>query len=261
MDDFFVGYDPPMPASLARFTRRASVVAIVGATAAAALLATTGHRLLDGGTFAFGSPELVTGRVIEHPHPAVIEGDRRTGGITLVVAPGKHGAAPLVAGLGGREVRLAGTRIQRHGHDMLELLPGTIAPSPKPSMPQSSIPGAARDDGGATVDPTRDTPGQVLLHGEVVDSKCYLGVMVPGEGHTHRACASLCVRGGIPAALLVRTADGDSRLYLLETPAGEAIGPSLAAWAGRRALVPGVTGRRGDWRTLRTTPATWRAAP
>ena len=45
-----------------------------------------------------------------------------------LVAPGKHGAAALVAGLDGREVRLRGTLIYRGGETMLEVVPGSVAP-------------------------------------------------------------------------------------------------------------------------------------
>ncbi len=31
-----------------------------------------------------------------------------------------------------------------------------------------------------------------------MDSKCYLGVMNPGQGKVHRDCAARCLSGGIP---------------------------------------------------------------
>jgi hypothetical protein len=48
----------------------------------------------------------------------------------------------------------------------------------------------------------------IEVRGEIVDSKCFLGVMVPGSGKTHKDCASLCLRGGIPPALYVRDQSG-----------------------------------------------------
>ncbi len=41
------------------------------------------------------------------------------------------------------------------------------------------------------------TLGNFELKGEIVDSKCYLGQMNHGEGKIHKACASLCIRGGL----------------------------------------------------------------
>jgi hypothetical protein len=57
--------------------------------------------------------------------------------------------------------------------------------------------------------------GEVQLTGEIVDSKCYFGVMNPGNGKVHRDCAARCISGGIPPALLVRDAEGRSDTVLL----------------------------------------------
>jgi hypothetical protein len=101
---------------------------------------------------------------------------------------------------------------------------------------------------------------RVVLRGEIVDSKCFLGVMVPGAGNTHRDCASLCLRGGIPPALFVREADGSSSLVLLAGRAG--LGDRAAAVAGEPVQVSGTIERRGGWRVLRTDPGDWtRLAP
>ena len=53
------------------------------------------------------------------------------------------------------------------------------------------------------------------LTGEIVDSKCYFGVMNPGNGKVHRDCAVRCISGGIPPAFLVRDANGQTVTLLL----------------------------------------------
>ena len=40
--------------------------------------------------------------------------------------------------------------------------------------------------------------GKFELNGEIVDGKCYLGVMNPGSGKVHRDCAARCLSGGVP---------------------------------------------------------------
>lgn len=55
--------------------------------------------------------------------------------------------------------------------------------------------------------------GEFTLQGEIVDSKCYLGVMRPGNTKTHRACAVRCIAGGVPPVLLVRDAQGDAMYF------------------------------------------------
>jgi hypothetical protein len=96
------------------------------------------------------------------------------------------------------------------------------------------------------------------LRGEIVDTKCFLGVMVPGVGTTHKDCASLCLRGGIPAGLFVRDREGRTSLLLLEDASGEPAGREVLAYAGEAIEITGVTARRGGWLHLRSDPATWR---
>jgi hypothetical protein len=57
--------------------------------------------------------------------------------------------------------------------------------------------------------------GEVQLTGEIVDSKCYFGVMNPGAGKVHRDCAVRCISGGIPPAFLVRDGSGKTVTILL----------------------------------------------
>jgi hypothetical protein len=57
--------------------------------------------------------------------------------------------------------------------------------------------------------------GIVALTGEIVDSKCYLGVMNPGAGKVHRDCAARCIAGGIPPAFIAKDSDGVSKTLVL----------------------------------------------
>ena len=98
----------------------------------------------------------------------------------------------------------------------------------------------------------------VTVKGEVVDSKCFLGVMVPGSGKTHKDCASLCLRGGVPPALFVRDRAGESALMLLTGASGEAIDARALEIAGEAAEMTGMLQRQGGWPVLRTDPAAWR---
>jgi len=63
--------------------------------------------------------------------------------------------------------------------------------------------------------------GVVSLTGEIVDSKCYLGVMNPGQGKVHRDCAARCLSGGIPPIFI--TTDGHEQ-FLLVGLDGRALG-------------------------------------
>ena len=126
-DEFFIGYAPPMPPLLAAFVRR-RVIAIAVLLAAWAVVAATGHVRLEGGTFAFGHPEIVSGTIVARPFP-VLKPDHdeaRARPWPLLVAPGKHGADSLVTGLDGRHVTFMGTRIERGEHAMIEIDPASL---------------------------------------------------------------------------------------------------------------------------------------
>ena len=244
MNDFFIGYNWPQPPDLLRAVKRAALglgVGVVGLSGALAV----GHVPLEGGLFEFGQVRTVTGTVVEHPHPMLRPDDGATAW-PLLVSKGKHGATEAVRGLDGQRVHLQTTRIARGPHTMLEI---DVAPGadPRASRPVPT-PGA---------EPVTPPAGRVTLRGEIVDSKCFLGVMVPGAGTTHRDCASLCLRGGIPPALFVRDADGSSSLVLLSGPE-PALRDRAAALAGEPVEVSGTIERRGGWRVLRTEPDGWR---
>ncbi len=249
-DEFFIGYAPPMPPQLARFVARTVFGLACGALTWAATLA-AGHVPLDGGTFEFGHPQRFIGTVVEHPYPALrpdgaSEIDRRW---LLLVAPGKHGADSIVRGLDGRHVTLMGTRIRRGAQTMIETEPDSIVPveESKASTMAAAVPTDGTSD---------DRP--VEVRGEIVDSKCFLGVMVPGSGKTHKDCAALCLRGGVPPALHVQDRSGRSSVVLLTGSTGEKIGAEHLQRAGEAIDMTGVVGRQGGWLMLRSDPRSWR---
>jgi hypothetical protein len=270
-DELYIGYAPPMPPHIARFVKRVVLAIAAGAPLAASLIA-IGHVRLDGGTFEYGRSRTIAGVITAHPYPAirlerpVMPGeDTGSSQWALLVAPGKHGAGTLATPFDGRRVTLDGTRIQRGGAVMFEVAPGTIAASPDSrSLSAAAEPAAAEPAAAANGAP-------VTLRGEIVDSKCFLGVMVPGEGKTHKDCASLCLRGGIPPAFVVRDREGRTALLLLVSESGGSLAGHAAAsrLAGEPIELTGViedettpsAARERGWRTLRTNPSTWRALP
>jgi hypothetical protein len=249
-DEFFIGYAPPMPPRLGQFVGRVVIgvgclVVVVAVTLAA------GHVRLEGGTFEFGHSKSFSGTIVERPYPGLrLDGvDSNIAPWPLLVAPGKRGADALVSGLEGRHITLTGTRIQRGAHMMIEVEPASLS---------SNVSAAPSADPTALIE--QSDKGIVALTGEVVDSKCFLGVMVPGSGKTHKECASLCLRGGIPPALYVQDRAGHSSLLLLVGPTGEPIGARALQVAGEAISLTGSIQQRGGWLVLRTDPAFWHRA-
>lgn len=201
---------------------------------AAALAVTTaaGHRPLPAATFEFGIVRSFQGLVLADPYPSLLVRRGTVASRFLLVGPGKSGADALVAGAVGQSATLRGSLVFRDGQAAVQVEPGSVVPLNEP---------AAR--------PAPDDLGAVYLEGEIVGAKCHLGVMNPGSGIVHRACARLCLRGGVPPLLAVRLEDGRTEGVFLTGPQGEAVGRAVAGLAG----VPvGVRGR-----LVRKGPATF----
>jgi methionine sulfoxide reductase heme-binding subunit len=250
-EEFYVGYLPAAPPRLRRFVRGVVACACVVLFGAGALLL-SGQGPFRASRFEYGHPAPWRGVLREGSAPAL---EVRRPGIAaagldappdlvsryLLVAPGKHGAQELCAGLDGQTVALEGTLIHRDGVVMLEL---TGRPVP-----------AGAGAGAARVAP--DAPvalGEVELVGQVVDSKCYFGVMNPADTVTHRACAERCLSGGVPALLRVRAADGTELTPLLTGRDGRSLNLELLDRVAVPVRVRGALERQGDLLLLRTSP-------
>jgi nitrite reductase/ring-hydroxylating ferredoxin subunit/DMSO/TMAO reductase YedYZ heme-binding membrane subunit len=241
--ELYVGYLPASPPGLARRTR-AVVTGLVVAGIAASLIASSQVRTLRASRFEHGVARSFRGWIQAGPYPmlAVPRPGRLDGASRyLLVAPGKHGARELVADFDGREVTLAGSLVFHGDRTMIEVEPGSIA--------------AVESDARAPALAAAESLGEVVLEGEIVDSKCHLGVMNPGERRTHRACAKLCIRGGIPPLLWVEDQSGHAEKLLLVDRDGRAVNDAVVDLVGDPVEVAGELVRDGDWLVLRADPA------
>jgi hypothetical protein len=254
-DEFYIGYETGTPPGIARSLGRV-VAAVVAMSVLAAGGALAVHHRLAPATFEFGHPEIATGELRRNPYPRLLVGGRTT----WLVGPGKAGAESVLGGIAAGRVALTGTRIARGPHVMLEVVPGSARPDHEHGT--RPVPSGSGTDGTDLVPLDAETAARqvhgaadVTVRGEIVDSKCFLGVMNPGEGTVHRDCARVCLRGGIPPMLLVRGAAAEEALMLLVDATGAPIGRQLADRAGQAVEVRGRLTRDGDVLVLATTPA------
>ncbi len=194
-DEFYVGYMPNAPVVLSRRLR--VIIALLGAAGLAIAVALVlGQSPFASSKFEWGIYREYTGTIDDLPYPTLAT----SAGRYLLVAEGKHGLRGYPSG----RVTLMGSLIARGDDRMLEVRSGTI----------HSISGTQVVSSPANL-------GQVRLRGEIVDSKCYLGVMNPGNGKVHRDCAARCISGGLPAAFVVR--DTGQVILLSGLPAKEVL--------------------------------------
>lgn len=233
---FYIGYQPHAPRALGRRARIAAAALLLVAVSVAATLALA-HSRLTPAVFEFGETRRLEGVVVERPYPTLVverpgmAGDHEAFSRYLLVGPGKHGAGELVAGYDAKRVRLSGTLVYRDGRTMIEVEPGSIEPveaaTAAPMLATESL-------------------GRFTLTGEIVDSKCYLGVMNPGEGKPHRDCAVRCISGGAPPLFVARDAGGRRAQLLLVGPSGEPLNHEVLDFVAEPVEVTGDVIRAGD---------------
>src|SRR5206468_9250 len=105
---------------------------------------------------------------------------------------------------------------------------------------------------------TPESFGQQTLTGEIVDSKCYLGVMNPGALTPHRACAIRCISGGIPPVLLVRQSNGPALYLLLVSRHGKPVNKQVLNLVAEPVEITGEVERQDELLILRSDPITYR---
>jgi hypothetical protein len=248
-DEFYVGYLPASPADLSRWVRRRVGLAVFAFVLVGAALAASMAEF-PAKAFEFGGSRSLAGWIRAEPVPSLLV--RAPGRASedaawaryLLVRPGKAGANEDVAGLDGCFVQLEGTLVYREDQAMIEIVPGTIRPA---QAAGASPPPAVVVDLGV----------QTLV-GEIVDSKCYLGVMSPGDTKVHRECAARCISGGIPPLFLVREAGGRAAYLLLLSADGRSINREVLPMIAEPLEITGRVERHPDLLVLKADPSTYR---
>ena len=233
---FYVGY-LPLPRRLRVFLLGAVGVLLIAdvAVALAAFEAQPAHP-----TGAWGAEGEVAYRGLfqARPYPLLRLSDRTI----LLVGEGKQGAPAGLDSLDGTLVEAKGYPILRGDLTILQL---DQAP--------------ARIEGAAPALPPVAAGRSARLAGELVDSKCYAGAMNPGEGKTHKGCASLCVFGGIPPLLVVRGAGPDPTWYILADPQGGPLNRAAAPLVGEAVELGGTIVEAPFYRVFEIAPGTLEA--
>jgi len=202
MNEFYIGYLPKAPAGIARRIRAVVVLLFIFAAISAVVFARV-QRTFAPSVFEYGKVGTFEGTLEATPYPMlIVVGPGSTepkASRFLLVAEGKHGADSQVAAFAGKNVRLRGTKIYRDNQTMIEVITGSISALGDSKEPR----------------PTTQELGSFELTGEIVDSKCYLGVMNPANGKVHRDCSVRCISGGIPPIFATNDFNGSPAILLL----------------------------------------------
>ena len=240
--EFYVGYLEPAPFEIRRFRRKVVSILAAGVVAVAVTL-TASQQPFAPATFEFLNYRTLEGVIEESPYPSLLVERPGAPGAGFsryfLVTEGKAGAGSEVAALDGKRVTAEGTLIYLNGQTLVELRPGSI------NVDNST---------GHFERPTAESIGEVRLEGEIVDSKCYLGVMNPGRGKVHKACAIRCISGGVPPALLVADSGGNTQAIILAGADGGPLAQTILGLVGEQVRVTGRLENSADSLVLYAAP-------
>jgi len=205
--------------------------------------------------FDFGNISEVTGTYFHSPVPMLVadegELENSLSNEILLVGFGKLGALGTMqtiqetAGdLNCKKITLAGTLIHGGGKTLMELTQETASLIKVKDVPREPIP--------KTTNPT-----PIRLKGEILDPKCYFGVMKPAEGKIHKSCAIRCISGGIPPVFRQPTGKTDQPYdyFLVVDENGKNINQEVLPFVGEAVSAAGNTANFLGWKILYINPS------
>lgn len=212
-NEFYIGWMPAAPKGYAKQVTIAIVSVAVLIIVLASLLSLQ-QKKFSNAVFEYGQLTEVTGIYQQFPVPSIKVYSQQNNGSSFITMPlvgyGKHGAEGIIHSLeeerglsfDQKQITLRGTLIYHDGKSLLQI--------DEHDKPLLSIAAAT-----SSHQPVRKELGTVELIGEVLDPKCYFGVMKPGRGKPHRDCAVRCIAGGINPVFYVRQQNAGPLYYLL----------------------------------------------
>ena len=179
--EFYIGWMQDAPAGIARHIRKV-VIVLAFALVCGAVVLSLQQRKFSTANFEFGQLTEIKGIFYEFPVPAlkVLTSRNVFGQSSYITIPlvgyGKFGAEGLISqlekesktSLAGKLVTFRGTLLYSDGKTLLQI--------DKNDAPLVAITSAGEKD---LVNSIQQL-GTMKLHGEVIDPKCYFGVMKPG---------------------------------------------------------------------------------
>ena len=245
---FYIGWMPKAPQSFAKHVKKVLFILFPVAIVVAWVLVSF-QKKFSTANFEFGKLTEVKGVYFNKPAPVikVINGKDIWGNLSYQTIPlvgyGKHGAETAILeieeekniSLNNKEVILKGTLLYSDGKTLLQVS--------KDDNPVVNV-GA---EAGASVGQQTKELGNQTIKGEIIDPKCFFGVMKPGEGKVHRDCAIRCILGGIPPVLKVQNAKGEINFYLIVGPNGEKMNEAVQDYVAEPVAINARVVQLDDW--------------
>lgn len=199
---FYIGWQSKMSPKLASRLRKAVIMSSIALPMIIGVLVWF-QNPVDRGHYESETEKTFEGTLYEQPVPRLrLDSSEGKNVDHILVGIGKFGPGLVIAGADGHRVRFSGSLIVREPFRMIEM-----------NRPDSFV--ILDKDSPPAPQPAVSPLGEGMFTGELVDTKCWSGVMRPATGKVHRGCAIRCLSGGVPPGLLVRDGSGDGMVLLL----------------------------------------------
>lgn len=232
MTPFFVGWSGRSGLRCLGFLGPAVAAVLIGFGALAFALAVGTDD--PGGGDVIGEMR-IEGILIADPYPMIVtDAGQHT---VLLSGGGKRGVQAEARPLDGKRVRAFGAHARRGDRDMLLVYELAAAPGEVP---------------GEVIAQVREDLGTWRLTGEICDGKCVLGVMRPGNKAAHKACANVCLIGGVPPVFVLTTPVHGTRYLLMGGPDNRGLPDAFRDSTGVLRRMDGTLERIGDAIVFRT---------
>ncbi len=246
-EEFYVSY---IEDSIGKHTKRALkrfAISSIVVIAASALVFSFSQKPFNNSTFELTSATKITGTFHENPYPMLrVEVAKKTFKNILLLGFGKSSANPFldklqneVPDLNGKTLSIEGNLIYYNGKTLIQ-----ITDDEKVTLVNTK----------KVKGPEKETVSKMTLQGEIIDPKCYFGVMKPGKGKIHRSCAVRCISGGIPPVLATTDNNNISEYYLLTDLKGHRISDAILPFIGKPSEIKGIVEKMEDWYVMRINP-------
>ena len=245
-DDFFVPYIKGSLGSKTKQTiKRFGVVAIL-LIVFGALIFGFSQKQFKNSAFELTSTTKITGTFHENPYPMLrVQLDEGVFKNIVLLGFGKSSANPFLEkllteekDLNNKVLSIEGNLIYYNGKTLLQ-----ITDDQKVVLENSN-----------GIAPTKSNIAEMTFQGEIIDPKCYFGVMKPGFGKIHRSCAVRCISGGIPPVLATTDNNNISEYYLLTDLDGKPVNEAILPFIGKPSEIKGTVQKLDDWYLLKIDP-------
>ncbi|WP_052172553.1 hypothetical protein [Psychroserpens jangbogonensis] len=243
-DDFYVPYIDGSLGSKTKQVIKRFAISSIALIVVSALLFSFSQKPFKNSTFELLSETKITGTFHENPYPMLrVEVAKNTYKTILLLGFGKSSANPFleriqneVKDLNGKTLSIEGNLIYYNGKTLIQITNDekVILEEGIKQKPISKV-----------------AISKMTLRGEIIDPKCYFGVMKPGKGKIHRSCAVRCISGGIPPVLATTDNNNISQYYLITDLKGNPINQDILPFIGKPSEITGTVEKMEDWFLLK----------